>query len=444
MSYTDMPAIPPGWSWAFVGDVLRDIQAGKSLAAQDRPALLDEWGVLKLSAVTWGTFNPDENKALPKDFVPPPSFEVRAGDLLISRANTKQLIGAVVLVETTRPRLMLSDKTLRLIPNEHLITKKYLQIVLSSPVARKHIESNATGTSDSMRNISQDVIREIPIPLPPLPEQRRIAAVLAKADRLRRLRRYALELSAGYLQAVFVEMFGDPVTNPRGWDVVPFEEVCDIDAKLVDPRLETYRYLPHIGGTNIESVTGNISRLQTAEQERLISSKFLIEPHHILFSKIRPRLRKVAFPKIRALCSADIYPITIDTDCCEILYMLYYLRSDHFSKIVAELAESRTNIPKVNREELADTFIPVPPISLQQRFATVTERHDRLHAQQREALRQAEHLFDTLLHRAFRGELGAGDERAVEALAAQPSGGRAEEALAAAPAGDLRQARLEL
>ena len=81
--------------------------------------------------------------------------------------------------------------------------------------------------------------------------------------------------------------------------------------------------------------------------------------------------------------------------------MLFYLRSGWFSGIVEKLAEARSNIPKINRDELSKQYIPVPPLSLQRRFADLVREHERLRAMQREALRQAEHLFQALLHDAF-------------------------------------------
>src|SRR5258706_6179724 len=79
--------LPGGWRWARLGDIILDIQAGKSLKTEERPAELYEWGVLKVSAVSWGKFNPDENKAVPSTYTPPPQYEVQSDDLLISRAN---------------------------------------------------------------------------------------------------------------------------------------------------------------------------------------------------------------------------------------------------------------------------------------------------------------------------------------------------------------------
>ncbi|WFU40103.1 restriction endonuclease subunit S [Bradyrhizobium sp. CB82] len=161
-----------------LGEILLDIQAGKSFQTAESPARPDELGVLKVSAVTWAEFRHDEAKALRGAYQPDDSHRVRAGDLLISRANTKEFVGAVVLVERDYPLRLLSDKTLRLVINENVANKEYLLFALRAPKARKHIEHFATGTSDSMRNISQGVIKSIPIDLPPLDEQCRIATRL--------------------------------------------------------------------------------------------------------------------------------------------------------------------------------------------------------------------------------------------------------------------------
>ncbi|MCT7966441.1 restriction endonuclease subunit S [Laspinema sp. D1] len=289
--------------------------------------------------------------------------------------------------------------------NTKYVDRDYLYFYLLT--RRKNLIELSSGGAQP--NISQEIIRRLKIPLPPLEEQKRIVAIAQKADRLRRTRRYALQLSDTFLQSVFLEMFGDPEINPKNWDIEPFEEVCAIDAEMVDPKIKQYHKYLHIGGANVESITGNFLGLKTAEEEGLISGKFLINPQHILFSKIRPKLRKVAFPRIHALCSADIYPITIKSSKCNPYFLLYYLRSDYFSKIVSELAESRTNIPKVNRDELAEQSIPLPPLPLQEKFAQIVQKFERLRTQQREAERQAEHLFQTILHRAFRGELTSSD-----------------------------------
>jgi restriction endonuclease S subunit len=168
------------WPVLELGDGLTRFEAGTSVVALGRPAEEGEWGVLKVSAVSWGQFNARENKAVPAGYLPPAHERVRSGDLIISRANTAELAGAIVLVRDTPNNLMLSDKTLRLVLKQNVFAPEFLELALRSRAARKFIEANATGTSHSMRNISQPTMRAIPVPTPPLATQRRIAVALSR------------------------------------------------------------------------------------------------------------------------------------------------------------------------------------------------------------------------------------------------------------------------
>jgi type I restriction enzyme S subunit len=159
-----------------LGDLLLGIESGKSIQTKERLATVHELGVLKVSAVSWGEFRPSEAKAVDSDYKPQEHHAVYAGDVLISRANTVELVGAVVRADRDYPNRLLSDKTLRLVLDEKRCDPNYVVQALRLPNSRAYIEANATGTSDSMRNISQDTIRAVPIPLPSLSEQRRIAA----------------------------------------------------------------------------------------------------------------------------------------------------------------------------------------------------------------------------------------------------------------------------
>ena len=107
-----------------------------------------------------------------------------------------------------------------------VIIPEWIYFFLRQESTRKQAERTMTGSAGQKR-VPTRFLEDVRIPLPPLPEQQRIAAILARTDRLRRLRRYALELSEGYLQAVFVEMFGDPVRNPMGWKTKIIGDVLD-------------------------------------------------------------------------------------------------------------------------------------------------------------------------------------------------------------------------
>lgn len=143
-------------------NLVGDISAGKSFGTANAPAGEDEWGIIRVSAMTWGEFKADENKAVSSGKVDP-RFEIRTGDLLVSRANTADYVGASVLVGHVRPKLLLSDKSLRITPSDG-VDPKWLWRALQAPSARRQITELATGTKDSMRNISQASLRRVMLP----------------------------------------------------------------------------------------------------------------------------------------------------------------------------------------------------------------------------------------------------------------------------------------
>ena len=171
---SELPPLPEGWVWATVDACLSGIQAGKNFKCEERPPGEAEHGVVKVSSVTWGEFDSEESKTCHDLNKIEPRLMIKPGDFLFSRANTLQLVGACVIVRSVTRNLMLSDKILRFsvvqVPNEWLLC------FLRSAFGRNEIERLATGNQESMRNIGQDRIRQIRLPLPPFAEQRRIVA----------------------------------------------------------------------------------------------------------------------------------------------------------------------------------------------------------------------------------------------------------------------------
>ncbi len=168
------------------------IENGKSPQCEPRPASPDEWGVLKVGAVSFGTFDERENKAVPRGTAFDPRFEVKTGDFLMTRANTTELVGACTIVRYTRPKLLLSDKTFRF--HFHFdadVDPRWLDHAIKSPALREQIARGASGTSPTMKNISKEKVLALLLPMHSLPDQRRIVAELdaleAKVDELKRV-----------------------------------------------------------------------------------------------------------------------------------------------------------------------------------------------------------------------------------------------------------------
>ncbi|WJV67680.1 restriction endonuclease subunit S [Pectobacteriaceae bacterium CE70] len=163
--------LPVGWEWCRLGDLAHNSEAGWSPQCETSPRINDQWGVLKISSVTWGEFNPDENKALPKNLEPKIEYEVMARDFLISRANTADLVARSVVVPDSLPKhLMLSDKIIRF-QFSRLIDVNYINLVNNSNYSRNYYSEVAGGTSSSMKNVSRVQVSSLLIGLPSYNEQ---------------------------------------------------------------------------------------------------------------------------------------------------------------------------------------------------------------------------------------------------------------------------------
>ena len=172
--------IPNHWEVMRLRRVVRRIEQGWSPECSNAIASLDEWGVVKAGCCNGGQFNPNENKALPLDLDPPHSLEIKADDLLMSRASgSEDLIGSVALVPSgTRGQLLLSDKTYRLQCDGAVAVPAFLARVLQSPIGRSQIQAVISGALGLAKNIAQSDVRDFVLAIPPLPEQAAIAAYL--------------------------------------------------------------------------------------------------------------------------------------------------------------------------------------------------------------------------------------------------------------------------
>lgn len=167
---------------ARLSELIADLGNGISPKCHDRPAANGEWGVLKLGAVSFGAFNPKENKALPKSMKVPKDLEIKPGDWLISRANITRLVGACALVRETPAQLLLCDKIFRADWHDPSpVEPEFLDAVMKIPHTRFQIESNVTGTSATMKNITKPALLSLRLPHPPRPVQRGLVRAYRQA-----------------------------------------------------------------------------------------------------------------------------------------------------------------------------------------------------------------------------------------------------------------------
>ena len=205
-----------------------------------------------------------------------------------------------------------------------------------------------------------------------LNKQHEVVTTLRKVESFIENRQQQLEKMDELIKARFVELFGDLKTNPKSWKVVPFSEFAEIDGNMTTDY-EKYADYPHIGIDSIEKGTGELKGYRTVREDGIISGKYLFTPQHIIYSKIRPNLNKVALPSFNGLCSADAYPILPNSQNCNRVFLATAMRSEYFLEYILQFS-SRTNLPKVNRKEISGFHMPLPPLELQNQFAAFVEQ----------------------------------------------------------------------
>lgn len=186
------------WDGLQWGSFIVSIEAGKNWNAEGRPPRADEFGVVKVSAVTWGDFNEVESKTCTVEEQWNENVQIHEGDFLFSRANTLQLVGNCVIVKSISRRLMLSDKILRFKFDKRVIPEYVLHFTRSN-LYRNQIEQLASGNQDGMRNVSQKNMKLVEFPIPKLEEQAEIVRLL---DDLLDKEQQAKEAAEGVLEQI--------------------------------------------------------------------------------------------------------------------------------------------------------------------------------------------------------------------------------------------------
>jgi type I restriction enzyme S subunit len=340
-------------------------------------------------------------------------FLVEPGDLVIASSGISfdsdgLLRTRGAFVRKSHLPLCLNTSTIRFKAKKDVSDLRFLKFWLDSDEFRKQITRRVTGSAQ--QNFGPSHLESLQIGLPTLREQKRIAAILEKADRLRSTGRYVRQLSDRFLQSVFFEMFGDPLNNAEGWPVEDLENLIDrqrpITYGILKPGPDIPDGVPYvrvvdmqdgaINLTGIRRTTGKIAfeyRRSTLKRDDVLLS---IRGHVGRLAVVPPILQG-------ANITQDTARLAPSSDICG-TYLLGCLRMPGLQRKMADWTRGAA-VQGINLGDVKLLRIPVPPLSLQQKFAAIVQRFERLRAQQREAERQAEHLFQTLLHRAFNGKL---------------------------------------
>jgi type I restriction enzyme M protein len=230
-----------------------------------------------------------------------------------------------------------------------------------------------------------DVYETHKIPLPPLEVQKEI---VAEIDCYQKVINGARAVLDNYRPLI-------PI-HPE-WPLVELGEICSLGGKITtDVNLS----LPYFGADSIESNTGKLLKTETAESHRVNGPVYEFSGKRLLYSKIRPYLNKLTVVDLRGYCSSDMYPLLPDNTKVQITYLATYMLSDTFNERIRGYYE-RASIPKINRSQLFETKIPLPPLATQQQIVAEIEAEQALVRANRELIVRFEKKIQATLARVW-------------------------------------------
>lgn len=297
------------------------------------------------------------------------------------------------------------------------VDRDYLFRILLSK--SDYLESRGKGAT--VKGITLDVLRELEFPLPLLDEQKRIAAILDKANAIRSKRQQAIELTDQLLRSVFLDMFGDPMANPKGWEEITLESLTSKIGSGATPRGGKSAYVSKgislIRSLNIHDnkfLHKNLAFITNQQADRLSNVK--VEDNDVLLNITGASVCRCA------MVDSSILPARVNQHVCIIrtirelinpTFLLYFLITDSYKRKLLNIANTGgATREALTKEQVQNLIIFVPPIDIQEKFEVLVKKILVKRNKDKDSSKNSDELFSSLTQYAFRGELTKNTEAA--------------------------------
>lgn len=392
---------------------MRTMRMGDLVGGVDQsgpPANSDSFLYIDISSVDADSKSITAARRLPAHEAPSRARQrVRAGDVLVSTVRPN--LNAVALVPESMDGAIASTGFCVLRPRTESLDASYLFHFVRSPKMVRYLTRLATGASYPA--VTERIIMDAALSAPPILDQRHQASALDTADRVITKRRDAIALTDDLLRATFLEMFGDPVTNPESWSIAPLEGLL-----LEGPQNGLYVPASEYGsGTPIVRIdsysrTAPISwrSLKRARLSSVQRESYALDEGDLLINRVNTTELVGKTALVYDMPEPSVFESNMmrcRPDRTKALgeYLLFELNSDRVVRQIAMRVKPAVNQASINQGDVLSLSIRHPPLSLQEQFVRALKKLHTARATQESALAESERLFASLQHRAFQGEL---------------------------------------
>jgi len=367
--------------------------------------------LIRIGTANSGTFKTSDFVFLPQEYKSKYSkYLVRPKDLLITLTGTvgKGDYGNVCEATDGYESYLLNQRVAKININSRDLSKRYLYLFLATPEVKKNLTSLSRGVRQA--NIKNEDILNLEIPLPPLDEQKRIAAILDKANAIRRKRQQAIQLADDFLRSVFLDMFGDPVTNPKDFPIGTirdFVETANYGSSGKASETEGEYPMLRMGNITYEGAWDftNLKYIDLSEKDK---PKYLTQKGDLLFNRTNSKElvgKTAVFEEEKPMAIAG-YLIRVRTnELGNNYYLSGYLNSAHGKKTLVGMCKSIVGMANINAQELQNIKILLPPIELQNEFEMIVKTTKQKVKSFNRSSELLNDNFNSLSQKAFAGEL---------------------------------------
>ncbi|AKB68172.1 restriction endonuclease subunit S [Methanosarcina mazei] len=328
------------------------------------------------------------------------------GSVLVSCIGN---IGKVAIADT---ELCTNQQINSIIPDENIVVSDFLYYTIKK--IRPYLENIASSAVVPLLNKTD--FSNINIKLPPLETQKKIVSILEKAEETRKLRAQADELTQKLLQSVFLEMFGDPTKNSRGWDVRKLGEI--ITDSMNGLYLPKEKYTSHEGIKMVHMSDAFYGIVELGNLKRVLATKKEIDKYGLTKNDLLVARRSLNFegaakaskiPELNEplIFESSLIKVSPDLKLVTTIYLYHYLNNELVRKTYIYKHITKSTISGINQNSLKNISVILPPIKVQNKFSDFVEQAEKTILNQQQSSLEINTLFDALMQKAFTGELVA-------------------------------------
>ncbi|TQP74051.1 restriction endonuclease subunit S [Vibrio cholerae] len=396
------------WPVVKLGDVLKNVQPGFASGKDLEDGTLQ---VRMNNVKPDGSWDWNKKRIVPATDKQIEKYSLEVGDVLFNATNSAEQVGKSALYSTiVENTVCFSNHFLRLRTDNKRLLPQYLVRYLSY-LWRIRVFENMVDAWVNQATVRREDFLNLEIPLPPLDEQKRIAAILDKADAIRQKRKQAITLADEFLRSVFLEMFGDPVTNPKGWEEPILSDIADVRSGVTKGKKlkeGTGITLPYMRVANVQDGYLDLSSIQTitvsekdAEKCKLLRGDILLteggDPDklgrgHVWNGEIDNCIHQNHIFSVRVK----------DEDYVRPAFLSAVIGSQRGKRYFLKVGKQTTGIATINKTVLSEFCPIVPPLELQDSYLKIASRIKRM--QTRKHYHEVT-LFPSLSQKAFSGQL---------------------------------------